>query len=930
MIRARRPARVSVVVVVATVVVAGVAASQWASASPRSSHPVPASGRAVTAWLASTHVPRTSSVSLTYSCAVPVAGTQTFPATASATPPASVGAGASFSVPGYTLSVTMPASFVNLLISLKASSLSGTIGPADVVATGASPATVNVAPTPVPFSVALVSNQPATLALPAVAAGPFTASPSGTAVISPGPVTINGTFPVLGATSIPCTVAAPVPTVATIPIVAGPLVVTTTSLPAGTTGRPYAATLAAAGGIPPYRWALASGSVLPAGLQLDASTGAITGVPVSTGSTPLRVQVTDAATPPATVTSGVLGLVVRQPLVPRQADVWGRVGQEGNAAFPPASTPATVSLPAGSGQAVQLVTGFAHAAALTSTGAVFAWGHNPDGEVGDGTTVDRPAPVAVSLPSGTVVTSLAAGSFDTLAVTATGALYSWGAGFDGQLGDGTTGNGTSPVAVTLPGGALVTGAAAGGAHGLALTSTGAVYAWGDNAQGQLGDGTTTQELAPVAVSLPAGVHAVAVAAGGAHSLALTSTGAVYAWGDNAQGQLGDGTTTQRSTPVLVHLPAGVTVVAIAAGGAHSLALTSTGAVYAWGANGSGQLGDGTTAPSDIPVPIPVPGRVTGLAAGMAHSLALTATGAVYAWGYGTSGQLGDGSRAPSDVPVAVHLPPGSGAIAVGSGPGADASSALIAPSSGIRLAAADGGVFDLGGASYDGSVARQPLNAPIVGMASDPTGTGYWLVASDGGVFAFGGAHYAGSMGGRHLDAPVVGIAPTPDGTGYWLVAADGGVFAFGSAHFAGSMGGKHLDAPVVGMAPSPDGLGYWLVAADGGVFAFGTAHFAGSMAGHHLDAPVVGIAPTPDGTGYWLVAADGGVFAFGSAHFAGSMGDKRLDAPVVGIAATSDGGGYWLAAADGGVFAFGSAHFSGSLAGTRLNRPIVAVEASA
>jgi len=95
----------------------------------------------------------------------------------------------------------------------------------------------------------------------------------------------------------------------------------------------------------------------------------------------------------------------------------------------------------------------------------------------------------------------------------------------------------------------------------------------------------------------------------------------------------------------------------------------------------------------------------------------------------------------------------------------------------------------------------------VVGIASTPTGQGYWEVAADGGVFAFGSAQFAGSMAGRKLNAPVVGIASTPTGQGYWEVAADGGVFAFGSAQFAGSMAGQKLNAPVVGIAspgPSP------------------------------------------------------------------------------------------------------------------------------
>ena len=120
---------------------------------------------------------------------------------------------------------------------------------------------------------------------------------------------------------------------------------------------------------------------------------------------------------------------------------------------------------------------------------------------------------------------------------------------------------------------------------------------------------------------------------------------------------------------------------------------------------------------------------------------------------------------------------------------------------------------------------------------------GYWEVAADGGIFNFGGANFYNSMGGMKLNSPIVGMAATADGKGYWLVASDGGVFAFGDAQYYGSMGGKKLSAPVVGIASTPSGRGYWLVASDGGIFNFGDAPFVGSMGGQHLNAPIVGLA---------------------------------------------------------------------------------------
>jgi cell wall-associated NlpC family hydrolase len=234
--------------------------------------------------------------------------------------------------------------------------------------------------------------------------------------------------------------------------------------------------------------------------------------------------------------------------------------------------------------------------------------------------------------------------------------------------------------------------------------------------------------------------------------------------------------------------------------------------------------------------------------------------------------------------------------------------------SGYYLAGGDGGVFAFPNSlGFHGSMGGQHLNAPVVGIATDRATGGYWLVAADGGVFSFDAPFY-GSMGGQHLNAPIVGMAASPDGKGYFLVAADGGVFAFGDAAFHGSLAGQHLNAPVVGLSVDPATGGYDLVGADGGVFAF-NAPFYGSMGGQHLNAPVVGIAVDPATQGYWLVGADGGVFAF-NAPFYGSMGGQPLGAPVVGIAADPATDGYWLTAKDGGVFSFNTPFF-GSLGGS-------------
>ncbi len=217
-------------------------------------------------------------------------------------------------------------------------------------------------------------------------------------------------------------------------------------------------------------------------------------------------------------------------------------------------------------------------------------------------------------------------------------------------------------------------------HTLALTTGGELLAWGNNNRGQLGIGNTTSSDTPVPVSLPPGTTVTAIAAGESHSLARTTGGHLLAWGDGSAGQLGDGSTMDSEVPAPVALPPGTRARAVVGGCFHTLALTTKGKVLAWGDNGQGELGNGHSGNTmDTPVRVQLPRRtkVTSVSAGCGFSLARTTKGHVLAWGDGRSGQLGNGRVVSRDIPVRVKLPKSQTAIAIGSGEQAQIALAIV-------------------------------------------------------------------------------------------------------------------------------------------------------------------------------------------------------------------------------------------------------------
>jgi alpha-tubulin suppressor-like RCC1 family protein len=328
----------------------------------------------------------------------------------------------------------------------------------------------------------------------------------------------------------------------------------------------------------------------------------------------------------------------------------------------------------------QIVAGTSHSCALVQNGEVRCWGYNGFGQLGDGTTTNRLSPVPVlKSPGGPALTGVQALTLNghhSCALVSGGEVRCWGDNGYGQLGDGTTTQRLSPVPVLQsPGGLPLTGVQAlalGGWHNCALLNGGEVRCWGSNTVGQQGDGTTTDHLTPVPVlESPGGPPLTgmqAIALGAAHSCAWVRGGEVRCWGWNDFGQLGDGTITQRLSPVpVLQSPGGLPltgVQAIVLGGEHSCALLSGGEVHCWGRNEYGQLGDGTTEDWLTPVPVlqsPGGPRLTGVQApelGLFHSCALVNGSEVRCWGRNDSGQLGDGTTEGRLTPVPVLLSPG--------------------------------------------------------------------------------------------------------------------------------------------------------------------------------------------------------------------------------------------------------------------------------
>lgn len=305
----------------------------------------------------------------------------------------------------------------------------------------------------------------------------------------------------------------------------------------------------------------------------------------------------------------------------------------------------------GLNNAVAIAVGFRHTCALDSAGTARCWGANDFGQLGNGTTNPSLTPSSATGVSGTIgARGIVTGLSFTCARRGTGAVACWGLDANGQLGNG------DPLAnLSTPG--VVTGLndavalASGDSHVCALRSNGTVACWGDNSSGEVGGGTTNRP-APIAVAGIAG--AVSVAVGRDYSCTLLQDGTVRCWGGNARGQLGNNSVLASQNPVSPLFLSGAIAITASPAGRHTCALLVDGTVRCWGDNARGQLGDGSSG-SFSPFPVTVAGlsNVVSVAAGLDHTCAVLANGSARCWGSNEFGKLGNSNQQDRTTPDTV-------------------------------------------------------------------------------------------------------------------------------------------------------------------------------------------------------------------------------------------------------------------------------------
>ena len=394
-----------------------------------------------------------------------------------------------------------------------------------------------------------------------------------------------------------------------------------------------------------------------------------------------------------------------------------------------------------SGTSYSKISSAYHILAIKSDGTLWAWGSNSNAQLGILSITPTISPVLVSGPAGASWSYVAAGRTNSYGITTDGRLYAWGYGLFGALGDLSTTTKSSPVLVSGPANTSWSLVTAGAYFALAITSQGRLYAWGRNLVGALGDNTTVDKSGPILVSGPAATSWSVIAGGQYHSLGITSQGRLYAWGGNGGiGALGNLSTLDAPAPVLVSGPASTSWVAIAAGGDHSYGITSIGRLYAWGGAYYGKLGDLTTTNKSSPVLVSGPASTSWslVASANGTGFAISTIGRLYAWGRNSNGQLGDNTLVDKSSPVLVSGPASTSWNIVTSNANTDAAVALT--NNNVYSWGANQGIFATGASS--------PIQVGSSSWTIVDTGTArsFLAITTEGRLYAWG-YNFAGQVG---------------------------------------------------------------------------------------------------------------------------------------------------------------------------------------
>lgn len=588
-------------------------------------------------------------------------------------------------------------------------------------------------------------------------------------------------------------------------------------------------------------------------------------------------------------------------------------------------------------------------------GWLWTWGRNLYGEAGNGTT-SRVFPPQLNMPSGYGLISIDIKDEHAIAIGAQGALYAWGTNATGQLGDGTTNPSSTPKIVD--GGEWVC-ACAGSWHSAGIKSDGTLWTWGENQSGQLGLGDNSRRYTPTQVWHPSNPPLVnnawkSVACGKNTTLAIKVDGSLWAWGNDGYGQLGDGGgSTNRNIPTRVGTSIDWASAAIRSD--HALALKANGALYAWGRNHMGQLGLGNTTDQYAPIRVGSSNEWVAISAGEESSYALRANGSLWSWGNNTWGQLGNGTTTSRATPGSVSSSSNNW-VAVSAG----AQWAMAMRADGTVLSWGIFGLNDVQGTILGRTTtlagSRSPGNVEITGKAGQGAlAGGYWhsgMIKSDGTLWTFGNGFY-GELGLNDFDRTtspekVVSTSPASPGN-QWsqfqggtahsvALQADGRLWTTGTNDVGqlGRTGGTTTRFNMVGSDQTwtqvrSGGAHVLALRSNGTLWAWGSNNRGqlGDNTNTNRFSPVSIPAPTASAPRYWVaisagqdhsagILSDGSLWTWGNGEYGklglGSTSNKRVPNAVN---LTNEGPYRWVAVecgymhtvalrADGSLWAWG------------------------